>query len=280
MNKKTSKLKKFLNDKNSYKVPSSHDPLTAKLIEKKGFKVSFIGGFALSSASLGYPDASIITQKELVDATKSICNQTKNPIIVDADTGFGGLANVYKTVKDLELVGASAIILEDQIFPKRCALTKKVKLLDLKNSEKRIKTAIKASKENNNILIFARTDALSVGSIKESIKRAKMFKKLGAHAVFITGINTLREIKLIKQNLKRIPLIINITQDIKFNISDIKKSDFKFILYSQQLLNSYIDAVNATLKLIKNNKNPKFKNKASDTLSLLNFKKYLSIENN
>ena len=107
-----------------------------------------------------------------------------------------------------------------------------------------------------------------------------MFKKLGAHAVFITGINTLREIKLIKQNLKRIPLIINITQDIKFNLSDIKKSDFKFILYSQQLLNSYIDTVNATLKLIKNNKNPKFKNKASDTLSLLNFKKYLSIEKN
>ena len=280
MNKKTSKLIKFLNDKNSYKVPSCHDPLTAKLIEKKNFKVSFIGGFALSSASLGYPDASIITQKELVDATRSICNQTRNPIIVDADTGFGGLANVYKTVKDLEQAGASAVILEDQVFPKRCALTKKVKLLDLKKSEKRIKTAIKASKENNNILIFARTDALSVGSIKESIKRAKMFKKLGAHAVFITGLNTLKEIKLIKHNLKKIPLIINITQDIKFNISDIKKSDFKFILYSQQLLNSYIDTVNATLKLIKNNKNPKFKNKASDTLSLLNFKKYLSIENN
>ena len=280
MNKKTSKLIKFLNDKNSYKVPSCHDPLTAKLIEKKNFKVSFIGGFALSSASLGYPDASIITQKELVDATRSICNQTRNPIIVDADTGFGGLANVYKTVKDLEQAGASAVILEDQVFPKRCALTKKVKLLDFKKSETRIKTAIKASKENKNILIFARTDALSVGSIKESIKRAKMFKKLGAHAVFITGINTLGEIKLIKQELKRIPLIINITQDIKFDLLDIKKNDFKFILYSQQLLNSYIDTVNATLKLIKNNKNPKFKNKASDTLALLNFKKYLSIENN
>ena len=279
MYKKTSKLIKFLKDKNSYKVPSCHDPLTAKLIEKNGFKVLFIGGFALSSASLGYPDASIITQKELVDATRSICNQTKSPIIVDADTGFGGLSNVYKTVTDLEQAGASAVILEDQVFPKRCALTKRVKLLDFKKSEKRIKIAIKASKESNNILIFARTDALSVGSIKETIKRSKMFKKLGAHALFITGINTLREIKLIKQNLKRIPLIINITQDIKFNIEDIKKNDFKFILYSQQLLNSYIDTTNDTLRLIKNNKNPKFKNKASDTLSLLNFKKYLSIEN-
>ena len=280
MNIKTSNLKKYLKDKKSYKAPSCHDPLSAKIIEKHGFRVSFIGGFALSSASLGYPDASIITEKELVDATKVICSQTKNPIIVDGDTGFGGLANVYKTVKDLEQVGASAVILEDQEFPKRCALTKKIKLLDLKNSEKRIKTAVKAAKESNNILIFARTDALSAGSLKEAIKRAKSFRKLGADAIFITGINTLEEIKLIKRNLKSISLIINITQDIKFDLVDIKKNDFKFILYSQQLLNSYIDTTNATLKLIKNNKNPKFKNKASDTLALLNFKKYLAIEEN
>lgn len=280
MNIKTSNLKKYLKDKKSYKAPSCHDPLSAKIIEKHGFRVSFIGGFALSSASLGYPDASIITEKELVDATKVICSQTKNPIIVDGDTGFGGLANVYKTVKDLEQVGASAVILEDQEFPKRCALTKKIKLLDLKNSEKRIKTAVKAAKESNNILIFARTDALSGGSLKEAIKRAKSFRKLGADAIFITGINSLEEIKLIKRTLKSIPLIINITQDIKFDLVDIKKNDFKFILYSQQLLNSYIDTTNATLKLIKNNKNPKFKNKASDTLALLNFKKYLAIEEN
>ena len=280
MNIKTSNLKKYLKDKKSYKAPSCHDPLSAKIIEKHGFRVSFIGGFALSSASLGYPDASIITEKELVDATKVICSQTKNPIIVDGDTGFGGLANVYKTVKDLEQVGASAVILEDQEFPKRCALTKKIKLLDLKNSEKRIKTAVKAAKESNNILIFARTDALSAGSLKEAIKRAKSFRKLGADAIFITGINTLEEIKLINRNLKSIPLIINITKDIKFDLVDIKKNDFKFILYSQQLLNSYIDTTNATLKLIKNNKNPKFKNKASDTLALLNFKKYLAIEEN
>ena len=280
MNIKASNLKKYLKDKKSYKAPSCHDPLSAKIIEKHGFRVSFIGGFALSSASLGYPDASIITEKELVDATKVICSQTKNPIIVDGDTGFGGLANVYKTVKDLEQVGASAVILEDQEFPKRCALTKKIKLLDLKNSEKRIKTAVKAAKESNNILIFARTDALSAGSLKEAIKRAKSFRKLGADSIFITGINSLEEIKLIKRNLKSIPLIINITQDIKFDLADIKKNDFKFILYSQQLLNSYIDTTNATLKLIKNNKNPKFKNKASDTLALLNFKKYLAIEEN
>ena len=75
---------------------------------------------------------------------KLICNQSKIPIIVDADTGFGDLKNVFKTVKDLSNAGASALILEDQVFPKICALTDKVKLLDMKNASKRIKTAIKA----------------------------------------------------------------------------------------------------------------------------------------
>jgi len=165
VNIKTLKLKKYLKDKNSYKVPSCHDPLSAKIIEKQGFKVSFIGGFALSSASLGYPDASIITEKELVDATKGICNQTKNPVVVDADTGFGGLANVYKTVKDLEQAGASAVILEDQVFPKRCALTKKINLLDLKNSEKRVKIAVKAAKESNKIFCTFKNGQIKTSKI-------------------------------------------------------------------------------------------------------------------
>ena len=89
MNKKTQTLKKYFNDKKSYKIPTCHDPLSIKLIEKKGFKIGFIGGFALSSASFGYPDASVISRKELVESTKLICNQSKIPIIVDADTGFG-----------------------------------------------------------------------------------------------------------------------------------------------------------------------------------------------
>ena len=169
MNKKTQTLKKYFNDKKSYKIPTCHDPLSIKLIEKKGFKIGFIGGFALSSASFGYPDASVISRKELVESTKLICNQSKIPIIVDADTGFGDLKNVFKTVKDLSHAGASALILEDQVFPKICALTDKVKLLDMKNASKRIKTAIKASKKTKGILIIARTDALTNNSINEAI---------------------------------------------------------------------------------------------------------------
>ena len=106
MNKKTQTLKKYFNDKKTYKIPTCHDPLSIKLIEKKGFKIGFIGGFALSSASFGYPDASVISRKELVESTKLICNQSKIPIIVYSDTVFGDLKNVFKTVKDLSHAGA------------------------------------------------------------------------------------------------------------------------------------------------------------------------------
>ena len=248
------------------------------LLKKKKFKVAFIGGFALSSASLGYPDASLINQKELVDATRSICNHTNIPIIVDADTGFGGNANVYRTVKELEISGASALVLEDQIFPKRCALTHQVKLLNIKDAKKRILTAIKAANENKNILVIARTDALTYGSVNEALNRALAFEELGANAIFITGVNSLKQIKIIRKKIKKTPLMINITENIKFNLNDVSKNKFKFALYSQQILNGYIDSTNKTLELIKKKKIPKFNNKARHTLSLLEFEKYLKIE--
>lgn len=278
MNKKTLLLKKYLKDNNCYNVPTCHDPLSAKLIEQKKFNISFIGGFALSSASLGYPDASLITQKELVDYTRNICNHTKLPVIVDADTGFGSLSNVYKTVKDLENAGASALVLEDQVFPKRCALTDNVELLDINNAKDRVAIAVEAKKENNNILLFARTDALTSGNLDEAIKRANQFKKCGADLIFITGINTKKQIQEISAQVKNIPLMLNITPKIKFKINEVKKNKFKFALFSQQILNAYIDSANSTLDLIKKNKIPKSKNKSSDTLNLLNFKKFLRIE--
>ena len=103
-------------------------------------------------------------------------------------------------------------------------------------------------------------------------------KKMGADAVFMTGLNTLKQLEIIKDNIKGIPLMLNITQNVKFNLKDVIKNKFKLALFSQQILDGYIDATKQTLDLIKENKIPKFKNKAKDTLSLLNYEKYLKIE--
>jgi len=112
----------------------------------------------------------------------------------------------------------------------------------------------------------------------ETLKRCLEYKKLGVDAVFMTGLNNLKQLKVIKDNIKGIPLMLNITQNVKFNLKDVSKNKFKLALFSQQILDGYIDSTKQTLDLIKKNKIPKYKNKAKDTLALLNYDKYLKLE--
>ena len=128
---------------------------------------------------------------------------------------------------------------------------------------------MKAAKENKNILVIARTDALTLGSMAETLKRCLEYKKMGVDAVFMTGLNNLKQLKVIKNNIKGIPLMLNITQNVKFNLKDVIKNKFKLALFSQQILDGYIDSTKQTLDFIKRNKIPKFKNKAKDTLGII-----------
>ena len=101
---------------------------------------------------------------------------------------------------------------------------------------------------------------------------------MGVDAVFMTGLNNLKQLKVIRDNIKGIPLMLNITQNVRFNLRDVSKNNFKLALFSQQILDGYIDSTKQTLELIRKNKIPKFKNKAKDTLNLLNYNKYLKLE--
>lgn len=275
------KFKKALSGKKLFLTPGCHDPLSAKLIEKEKFNFIFIGGFALSSGQYGYPDAGIITLSELVNSTRKIQRSTSLPCIVDADTGFGGTINIHRTVRDLADVGVAALIIEDQQFPKKCALTEKVKILNFQESCERIKAAVKAAKENKkqDIGIIARTDAYPVLGIKETVKRIKKFKSLGADAIFATGIDTKKDLEIISK-YKNLNLMLNITQNVEFSIKDLKKCGIKFAIYSQSILNGYIDTTKTILKTIKQESIPKSKNLSNDTLSILDFQKVLKIEKN
>ena len=163
-------------------------------------------------------------------------------------------------------------------YRKKTAYNRKIAEKALKEAKERVKTAVKAAKENKNILVVARTDALTAGSLDETITRALHFKKLGADCIFITGINSIKQLNMINKKIKNIRLMLNITQNVKFTLNDVSKNKFKFALFSQQILNGYIDSTKQTLDLIKKNVIPKYKNKASDTLNLLDFKKYIKIE--
>jgi len=140
---------------------------------------------------------------------------------------------------------------------------------------------VKAAKENKkqDIGIVARTDAYPVLGIKETVKRIKAFKSLGADIIFATGIDTKKDLEAISK-YSNLNLMLNITQNVEFSIKDLKKCGIKFAIYSQSILNGYIDTTKTILKTIKQESIPRSKNLSNDTLNILDFQKVLKIEKN
>ncbi len=166
-------------------MPTCADGLSARLIEQTGFRAAFMGGFAASAHRLGQPDTQLISYAEMVDQLRNICAATALPVIGDGDTGYGNAMNVKRTVKGYAQAGAAAIMIEDQVAPKRCGHTKGKLVVDLLEAVDRVKAAVHAREEGADILIMARTDARREHGLGEALERAAAFKAAGADMLFV-----------------------------------------------------------------------------------------------
>ena len=101
-------------------APGASDILTARIVEQAGFPAVYMTGFGATATTLGMPDLGLMTQSEMVDHARRMVRATALPVIADADTGYGGLNNLLRTVEDYAQAGVAAIHLEDQTLPKRC----------------------------------------------------------------------------------------------------------------------------------------------------------------
>lgn len=170
-------------------APGIYDALTAVLAKQAGFSTAYVSGFAFEATQLGAPDMGIATMTELVDHVRRIVSAAPDlNVIVDVDTGFGGVNNLYRTVKEFSLAGAAAIQIEDQADPKRCPFLGKRKVVDQETAVARIKLAAEAA-HNSNMLIIARTDADELG-FDEVVTRCRRFAEVGADLV-LPMINSL-----------------------------------------------------------------------------------------
>ena len=157
-------------------MPGCHDAMSARLIEEAGFELGFMSGFAVSAARLGMPDTGLISYAELADQAQNICRAVSIPLIGDGDTGFGSAQNVKRTVAGYARAGFAAIMLEDQVAPKRCGHTEGKTVVARDEALTRVRAAVDARHENANILIMARTDARAVVSLDEAIARCQAFR--------------------------------------------------------------------------------------------------------
>lgn len=158
----------------------AQDALSALLVDQSDFDGIFSTGFGISAALLGQPDMELYTLSENVAAVNRMANVVKKPIFVDADTGYGGVLNVARTVREFEKAGAAALQLEDQISPKRCpAATTTSTLVSVDDALARIKAALDA-RTDPDLLIVARTDA---SDPSEALDRAARYAEAGADLI-------------------------------------------------------------------------------------------------
>lgn len=185
MTSQPDKLRALLAGDGILTMPCCFDPLSAKLIEQAGFPLSFMSGFATAAARLGMPDTGLMSYAEVVDQGRNICTATSIPIIGDGDTGYGNALNVKRTVKGFAQAGFAAVMIEDQVAPKRCGHTAGKSVVTRDEAYERIRAAADARAEGHDILILARTDARHDHGLDEAIARAQEFRRLGADILFV-----------------------------------------------------------------------------------------------
>ena len=185
------RLKQLLKKEEILRVPGAHNGLTALIAKEAGFDCLYLSGGALS-ASLGLPDLGVMMPDELLMAVRSICRASKLPLIVDGDTGYGEALNVMRLIQDLEIAGAAAVQLEDQLLQKKCGhLSDK-----LLNSKEDMAAKISAANSaRTDIQIIARTDAAASEGLDAAIERAKSYIDAGADIIFPEALTTEKEME-------------------------------------------------------------------------------------
>lgn len=191
-------------------MPGVYDTLSAKIASRSGFDVIFTTGYGISATMLGEPDFGLLTQTEMLSVVQRICSAVRNPVIVDADTGYGNAVNVTRTVKELMRADAAGMFLEDQIWPKRCGHMEGKQVVSLDEYLKKLDAAINA-RNKEDLFIVARTDARQALGLKEAIHRGVTFKNAGADAVFIEAPEDIEEMKEIARNVPG-PLVANMVE--------------------------------------------------------------------
>jgi 2-methylisocitrate lyase-like PEP mutase family enzyme len=189
------KLRALLDGPGLLLMPCCFDALSASLVERAGFALTFVSGFAVSAARIGQPDTGLISYGEMLDQGRDVCAAVSIPVIGDADTGYGNPLNVKRTVAGYAQAGFACAMIEDQLAPKRCGHTRGKQVVDREEAFDRIRAAIEARDEGADILIMARTDSRAIAGLPEALQRVQTFSELGADILFVEAPATEAEME-------------------------------------------------------------------------------------
>lgn len=177
-------------------LPGAHDALSARLIEMAGFAAYVIGGYPVVGARHALPDIGLAALGEISSGIRDIMAATDLPVLIDADTGYGDVKNVTRTIQVYEDMGASAIFIEDQVSPKRCGHMEGKEVVPIEAMEQKIRAAAAARRSKETFLI-ARTDARAVEGLDGALRRGERYIRAGADGLFVEAPLSVKELETI-----------------------------------------------------------------------------------
>ena len=230
-------------------IPGAHDAMAALVAKQAGFSALYLSGAAYT-ASLGLPDLGVITSAEVAQRAKELVRATDLPVLVDIDTGFGGVLNVARTAREMWEANVAAVQLEDQQLPKKCGHLNGKKLVSTEEMVQKIRAIKKAAPS---LVIVARTDARAVESLESAIERAKAYVEAGADAIFPEALQSEEEFRLFAQSIS-VPMLANMTEFGKtpyYTAAEFADMGYQMVIYPVTSLRVAAKAYERIFQLIK-----------------------------
>ena len=250
------KLKEAIKSNNPLKIVGTINAYSSLLAEKEGHNAIYLSGGGVAASSLGVPDLGISSLQDVLIDVERITNATSVPLLVDADTGWGGAFNIARTVKSFINYGAAGMHIEDQVSQKRCGHRPNKEIVSTGEMIDRIKAAVDA-KTDEDFVVMARTDALANEGLDSAIERAIAYQQAGADALFPEAFVELDQYKELKKHVK-IPILANITEFGKtplFGCEELSKSGVDMVLYPLTAFRAMSKAAEKVFKEIKTSDN-------------------------
>jgi methylisocitrate lyase len=218
--------------KGAVMMPGVPNAGMARQVERLGFSAVYLSGAGMANATAGVPDIGLLTLTEVARLAGYVANAVKIPVLVDADTGFGGSENTARTIDELERAGLAGCHIEDQEFPKRCGHLAGKTLISAQEMEEKIQAAV-AARRDPNFFIMARTDARAVEDFENAVRRAQRYVAAGADAIFPEALQTAEEFREFAAALK-VPLLANMTEFGKsplLSFKELEEMGYRMVIF-------------------------------------------------
>jgi len=245
-------LRQLLRQPGIIVAPGAYDCLTAKLVEREGFPAVYMTGAGTAVTRVGKPDLGLASLTEMVANASAIASTITVPLIADADTGYGGAWNVYRTVQEYEKAGVAALHIEDQAFPKRCGHLDGKEVVPLSEMAVKLRAACDARSDADLVLI-ARTDALAVTGLDDTLRRCVAYVEAGADVLFVEALRTQDEIMRLRREVD-VPLLYNFVEHGKsplIPVPQLAELGFKLVIFPGSLMLSLSTMAQRILREIR-----------------------------